>query len=117
MQFSLATVIFGLAAFAAATPAAPASALLARADTATGTCCFANKSLKQDICTSETGAAGKCVPGGNACGSSLSCVADSKLACDDTIKERSGVLCRAIVNGGFQDGARVVKSLKDAKAN
>ncbi|KAL5882825.1 hypothetical protein ACKVWC_001830 [Pyricularia oryzae] len=117
MQFSFATVIFGLAALAAASPAAPGSEIFSRQNKATGTCCFANKSLKQEICTSATGEAGKCVPGGNACGSSLSCVADSKLACDNSIKERGGVLCRAIVPGGFQDGAKVVKKLTDSKIN
>lgn len=67
MQFSFATVIFGLAALAAASPAAPGSEIFSRQNKATGTCCFANQSLKQELCTSATGEAGKCVPGGNAC--------------------------------------------------
>ncbi|TLS30773.1 hypothetical protein PpBr36_02544 [Pyricularia pennisetigena] len=117
MQFSFATVIFGLAALAAATPAAPSSQLAARQNSATGTCCIPNRSLKQEICTTETGEAAKCVPGGNACGSALSCVGNSRLACDNTISERSGKLCRTKVNGGFLDGARVVKNLRDSKVN
>ncbi|TLD19700.1 hypothetical protein PspLS_09681 [Pyricularia sp. CBS 133598] len=117
MQFSFATVIFGLAALAAAGPAAPATELSARATRATGTCCLANKSIKQEICTTETGEAGKCVPGGNACNSALSCVANNRLACDANIKERNGNLCRTKVRGGFQDGARVVPSLDLSKVN
>lgn len=50
-------------------------------------------------------------------GGRLSCVAQANLACDATIIERGKSLCRAKVAGGFQDGARVVKSLKQAKVN
>lgn len=32
-----------------------------------GTCCVANTNLKQDACTSASGQAGRCVPGGNNC--------------------------------------------------
>jgi len=31
---------------------------------ASGLCCVANTSLKEDVCTTTTGAAGKCVPEG-----------------------------------------------------
>ncbi|KAL5328932.1 hypothetical protein ACEPPN_002441 [Leptodophora sp. 'Broadleaf-Isolate-01'] len=83
----------------------------------TGACCVANTSVKQDTCTTATGAAGRCVPGGNACGGSLSCVATANLECDAAIIERGKSLCRTKVAGGFIDGANVITSLSQAKVN
>jgi hypothetical protein len=39
------------------------------------------------------------------------------LGCDPAIIERGKQLCRAKVAGGFLDGAKVIKSLKEAKVN
>jgi hypothetical protein len=48
----------------------------------------------------------------------LNCVANDQLTCDNTVKERSGVLCRFQAPGGkIQDGAKQVASLGQAKAN
>jgi hypothetical protein len=69
MQLSLATIVLGLAAFAAALP--QDSTLAARQNqnrpVASGNCCVAEKSLKQDACKAANGQAGRCVPGGNNC--------------------------------------------------
>lgn len=74
MQFSLAAIILGLAASASASVmhTVPRDAVLNSRQNdnrpvPTGTCCVANTSLKQDTCTSESGAQGRCVPGGNDC--------------------------------------------------
>ncbi|ETN39086.1 uncharacterized protein HMPREF1541_05308 [Cyphellophora europaea CBS 101466] len=84
----------------------------------TGDCCVANTSLKQDTCTAASGATGRCVPGGNDCGGSLSCVEESGLECDDSVIERGNSLCRAIAgNGGLFDGANIIQSLADATVN
>jgi hypothetical protein len=147
MQFSLATIVLSLAALAVAAP--QDNELVARQNgnrpVATGTCCVANTSLKQDACNSNNGA-GRCVPGGEACkcfqphfylgcntyalwqqlangdnlegGGALSCVAQANLACDTSIIERGKSLCRAKAgNGGFVDGAKIIKSLSQAKVN
>jgi len=70
MKFSLATIVLGLAALAAAAPEEPAH-LMARQNQGRpvprGTCCVANTSLKQDACIAANGQAGRCVPGGNNC--------------------------------------------------
>jgi len=51
-------------------------------------------------------------------GSTLSCVAQANLACDNAIIERGKSLCRAKAgNGGFIDGANVIQSLSQAKVN
>ena len=118
MQLSLTTVIFGLAAFAAAMPG---EVLMARQNggrpVPSGTCCVANTSLKQDACQAN-GGAGRCVPGGNACGSRLSCVAQANLVCDANVQERSNTLCRAKApGGGLFDGGNIIQSLAQAKVN
>lgn len=101
-----------------------------------GECCVANTSLKQDTCTASNGETGRCVPGGNACessltpispdmsltiplgGGSLSCVAQSNLQCDDSVIERGNSLCRAIAgNGGLFDGANIINDLAQATVN
>lgn len=65
MQFSIATMILALSALSTA------SVIVERQNggrvVPTGACCVANTSVKQDTCTTATGAAGRCVPGGNAC--------------------------------------------------
>lgn len=106
--------------------------------TPSGACCVAATSLKQDSCTATDGTQGKCVPGGNACkyfqtnpatlpcrpltlligGGTLSCVAQTKLACDAAIIERGKALCRAkTANGQFIDGATTISSLSQATLN
>ena len=69
MQLSLATVILGLAAFAAALP--QDSTIVARQNqnrpVPSGNCCVAETNLKQDSCKAANGQAGRCVPGGNNC--------------------------------------------------
>jgi hypothetical protein len=79
MQFSITALVLGLAAVASAGIVdtegirnAPRSALLfsrqnGNRPVPSGTCCVANTSLKQDACTSVSGQAGRCVPGGNNC--------------------------------------------------
>jgi hypothetical protein len=65
MQFSIITLILSLGAITSA------SVLGERQNAGrpvpSGSCCVANTSLKQDTCTSTSGAAGRCVPGGNNC--------------------------------------------------
>ncbi|KAH7025833.1 uncharacterized protein B0I36DRAFT_386223 [Microdochium trichocladiopsis] len=128
MKFSLATIVLGLAAFSSAAildtegirnaerDAVIVSRQNAGRPVPNGTCCVANTSLKQDACN-VNGAAGRCVPGGQACGSRLSCVAQANLACDNNVIERGKSLCRAKVGNGFQDGARVIQNLNQAKVN
>ncbi|KAH6724246.1 hypothetical protein BKA61DRAFT_535728 [Leptodontidium sp. MPI-SDFR-AT-0119] len=115
MQFSIATMILALSALSTA------SVIVERQNggrvVPTGACCVANTSVKQDTCTTAAGAAGRCVPGGNACGGSLSCVATANLECDAAIIERGKSLCRTKVAGGFIDGANVITSLSQAKVN
>ncbi|EQB43757.1 hypothetical protein CGLO_17552 [Colletotrichum gloeosporioides Cg-14] len=129
MQFSITAIILGLAAVSSAAIAdvegvrnveRNSIVLDARqAKKATGACCIPNTSLKQDACTDAAGAAGKCVPGGpTACGGALNCVATTSLACDNSVKERSGVLCRfKLPNGKLQDGVNQITSLSQAKVN
>jgi len=51
-------------------------------------------------------------------GSSLSCVAQSSLTCDNSVIERGKSLCRAnAAGGGFFDGANIIQSLNQAKVN
>lgn len=118
MQLSLATVILGLAAFAAALPQ-DSNVLAARQNqnrpVPNGNCCVANTSLKQDTCKAANGQNGRCVPGGNNCGSALSCVAQSNLVCDNNIIERGKSLCRAKAANGLFDGANIVQSLAQVK--
>ncbi|KPI44213.1 uncharacterized protein AB675_8554 [Cyphellophora attinorum] len=86
--------------------------------TPSGQCCVANTSLKQDTCTASNGQTGRCVPGGNACGGSLSCVEQSNLECDNNVIERGKSLCRAIAgNGGLFDGANIIQDLSQATVN
>jgi hypothetical protein len=124
MQFSIATIILGFAALAAAAPSAPASGfkVVARQNqnrpVPQGSCCVANTSLKQDACTAVNGAAGRCVPGGNDCGGSLSCVPQEQLQCDENVIERGNSLCRAIASfGGLFDGANIIQDLSQATVN
>ncbi|KAK4151573.1 hypothetical protein C8A00DRAFT_17037 [Chaetomidium leptoderma] len=114
MQFSLTAIVLGLAAVACALPAD--TALVGRQNAnrpvPSGTCCVANTSLKQDACKAANGQAGRCVPGGNNCGSRLSCIAQSSLTCDNNRVERGKSLCRAnFPGGGLFDGAKVVQNL------
>ncbi|KAH9883470.1 hypothetical protein F4778DRAFT_659499 [Xylariomycetidae sp. FL2044] len=111
MYFSLATIL----SFAAA---ASAASLMHRQNTPTGQCCIANTSLKQDACTTENGETGRCVPGGNNCGGTLSCIANADLTCDNNVQERGNTLCRANApGGGLFDGANIINSLDDATVN
>src|SRR3954463_15781332 len=61
MKFSIATIILSLTALSSA-------GVVVRQNgarpVATGSCCVANTSLKQDACKTAGGAAGRCVPGG-----------------------------------------------------
>lgn len=118
MQFSIPTILLlALTASAAVLPRAPQNG---NRPTPTGTCCVANTSLKQDVCTASNGSSGRCVPGGNDCGSSLSCVEDANLTCDANVIERGSPLCRANApfgNGGLFDGANIIQSLADATVN
>jgi len=107
-----------------------------------GTCCVANTNLKQDACTSASGQAGRCVPGGNNCttaryygslgvfylltwikkkragGGALSCVEQSNLVCDANVVERGNTLCRAKApGGGLFDGANIIQNLSQATVN
>lgn len=51
-------------------------------------------------------------------GGSLSCIAQSKLACDNNVPERNGVLCRArAANNKLFDGAKLIDNLSQAKVN
>ncbi|KAK8058478.1 hypothetical protein PG994_008926 [Apiospora phragmitis] len=134
MQFSLVTLLFGLAGLSSAAIAdADAIRHIARDDpliadrangangnrsTPSGQCCVAHTSLNQDACKAADGQQGRCVPGGNNCGSTLSCVAQSNLGCTNSIQERGKNLCRAKVgNNGYQDGNRVISNLNQAKVN
>ncbi|KAF7532911.1 hypothetical protein G7054_g7539 [Neopestalotiopsis clavispora] len=134
MQFSLISVIVSLAAVTSAAVVdvegvrhvARDSIVLTRQSgsangnrpTPSGSCCVANTSLKQDACTATDGTQGRCVPGGNACGGALSCVAQSKITCDANIIERGKSLCRANAgNGQFIDGANIITSLSQATVN
>ncbi|KAH8648771.1 hypothetical protein BGZ60DRAFT_570055 [Tricladium varicosporioides] len=116
MLFSFTTMLLGLSAFTSA--AYLHDRQNGARPTPSGACCVAATSLKQDACTSTSGAAGRCVPGGNACGGALSCVAQASLVCDAAIIERGKSLCRATTaNGGIIDGANVITSLSQAKVN
>ncbi|KAK8032296.1 hypothetical protein PG990_002030 [Apiospora arundinis] len=86
--------------------------------TPSGQCCVANTSLNEDTCKAANGQQGRCVPGGNNCGSTLSCVPQSNLGCINSIQERGKNLCRAKVgNNRYQDGNRVISNLNQAKVN
>ncbi|KAH7262849.1 hypothetical protein BKA59DRAFT_540367 [Fusarium tricinctum] len=133
MQFSITALVLGLAAVASAGIVdtegirnAPRSALVfARQNgqngnrpVPNGQCCVANTSLKQDACTSQSGQAGRCVPGGNNCGGTLSCIEQSNLQCDANVIERGNSLCRAKAqNGGLFDGGRIIQNLSEASVN
>jgi hypothetical protein len=122
MQLSLTTIVLAMAAVAAAMPQGNGAVIQARQNAGRpvpqGTCCVANTSLKQDACVAANGQAGRCVPGGNNCGSRLSCVANSQLSCVNNIIERGKNLCRAkAANGGFFDGAAIINNLNQAKVN
>ncbi|KAH7342677.1 hypothetical protein BKA65DRAFT_595758 [Rhexocercosporidium sp. MPI-PUGE-AT-0058] len=112
MQFSITALVLALSALSTATVISERQ----RASPV-GACCIANTSIKQEACTTAGGAAGRCVPGGNNCGGTLSCIATANLQCDAAVIERGKSLCRAKVAGGFQDGAKVITSLSQAKVN
>ncbi|KAK4160724.1 hypothetical protein QBC43DRAFT_111987 [Cladorrhinum sp. PSN259] len=121
MQFSLTTIVLAMAAVAAAMPQGNGAAIQARQNgnrpVPNGTCCVANTSVKQDSCVIN-GQQGRCVPGGNNCGSRLSCVANSNIQCVNNIIERGKNLCRAKApGGGFFDGAAIIRNLNQAKVN
>ncbi|CAG7563910.1 unnamed protein product [Fusarium equiseti] len=130
MQFSIATIILGFVAVASAgivdvegVRNAPRDAVHVRRQNQNrpvpqGQCCVANTSLKQDACTASNGQAGRCVPGGNACDSRLSCIEQSNLECDNNVQERGNTLCRARANGGgLFDGGRIIQNLGEASVN
>ncbi|CAI6333073.1 unnamed protein product [Periconia digitata] len=124
MQFSITALLFGFAAVSSAAVTdvegvyGVSRSVLETRQAANGACCIPNQSLKQDACT-VNGAAGKCVPGGPAaCNGALNCVANNQLTCDNSVTERSGVLCRfQLPNGKIQDGAQQINSLSQAKVN
>ncbi|KAK4221017.1 hypothetical protein QBC38DRAFT_151956 [Podospora fimiseda] len=122
MQFSLTTIVLAMAAVAAAMPQGNGAVIQARQNgnrpVPRGTCCVANTSLKQDSCVAANGQQGRCVPGGNNCGSRLSCVANSNLQCVNNVIERGKNLCRARApGGGLFDGARIIGNLNQAQVN
>ncbi|KAM0206308.1 hypothetical protein ACHAQI_008409 [Fusarium lateritium] len=79
---------------------------------------MANTSLKQDACTSASGQAGRCVPGGNDCGGRLSCIEQANLECDAAVIERGNSLSRTKANGGgLFDGGRTIQNLDEASVN
>ncbi|KAF4417921.1 hypothetical protein F53441_14493 [Fusarium austroafricanum] len=77
----------------------------------------ANTSLKQDDCTSASGQAGRCVPGGNNCGSRLSCIAQANLQCDAAVIDRGKSLRRTKAANGLFDGAQIIQNLSQATVN
>ncbi|OHE96763.1 hypothetical protein CORC01_07909 [Colletotrichum orchidophilum] len=110
MKFTLQTVLFALTMAIGASAAAvedPSSAAARRnvllmerqgananRPVPNGACCVANTSLKQDVCN-VNGKTGRCVPDNiNNCGSSLTCIEDSRLDCDPKTLERGRPLCR-----------------------
>ncbi|KAL2143412.1 hypothetical protein VTI28DRAFT_10466 [Corynascus sepedonium] len=120
MKFTFATVFLGIAAVATALP--QGTTIAARQNqnrpVPVGNCCVANTSLKQDACTAANGEPGRCVPGGNNCGSSLSCIGQSSLTCDNNVIERGNTLCRANApGGGLFDGANIIQNLSQASVN
>ncbi|KAM0343749.1 hypothetical protein ACHAPU_008176 [Fusarium lateritium] len=130
MQFSITALVLGFAAVASAgiidtegiRNAPRSSVLIARQNqnrpVPNGQCCVANTSLKQDACTAANGQAGRCVPGGNNCGGTLSCIEQSNLECDQNVIERGNSLCRARAqNGGLFDGGNIIQNLNQAKVN
>ncbi|KAF4993769.1 hypothetical protein FGRMN_6243 [Fusarium graminum] len=129
MQFSITALVLGLAAVASAgivdtegiRNAPRSSVLIARQNqnrpVPNGQCCVANTSLKQDACTAANGQAGRCVPGGNNCGGTLSCVEQSNLECDNNVIERGNTLCRARAQNGLFDGGNIIQNLSQAKVN
>ncbi|KAF5538457.1 hypothetical protein FPHYL_12513 [Fusarium phyllophilum] len=132
MQFSITTIVLGLAAVASAgivdtegVRNAPRSAVLITRQNGqnggrpvpSGECCVANTSLKQDACTASNGQAGRCVPGGNNGGGRLSCVAQANLECDANVIERGKDLCRAKAANGLFDGGNIIQNLSQASVN
>ena len=118
MQLPLATLFLAVAGLVSALPqdATIAARQNQNRPVPNGQCCVANTSLKQDTCR-VNGVLGRCVPGGNNCGSSLSCVAQTNLQCNNVI-ERGKNLCRARApGGGLFDGARIIQNLSQAKVN
>ncbi|KAK0617527.1 hypothetical protein B0T14DRAFT_569016 [Immersiella caudata] len=120
MQLSIATLLLAAAGFVSAMPQDNA-AIMARQNqnrpVPNGACCVANTNLKQDTCTAANGEVGRCVPGGNNCGASLSCVGQSGLTCNN-VPERNANLCRANAgNGQLFDGANLISSLDQATVN
>ncbi|KAK0615322.1 hypothetical protein B0T17DRAFT_498509 [Bombardia bombarda] len=61
---------------------------------ANGACCIAATSKKQDVCA-VNGQQGKCVPANTAgCNAALTCIANSKLTCNNRVLENGRPLCR-----------------------
>jgi len=79
MQFSITTILFSIATITSAAIVdvegvrnVPRDSILISRQNAgrpvpTGNCCVASTSVKQDTCTSASGATGRCVPGGQNC--------------------------------------------------
>ncbi|KAL2208284.1 hypothetical protein CC79DRAFT_1334047 [Sarocladium strictum] len=121
MQFSLANVILGFAALAAAAPSSPNGfTIVARQNgnrpVPQAVCCVANINLRQDKCRTTNGQAGRCVQWTFLGGNALSCVAEVNLTCDANRRERGETLCRARASGGkLFDGNRLINTLSQAQ--
>jgi hypothetical protein len=63
MKFAVSSILLALLASASASVVTPRAGANGNRPVASGNCCIANTSLKQDACNSPTGA-GRCVPGG-----------------------------------------------------
>ncbi|KAJ6276495.1 hypothetical protein J3E71DRAFT_365754 [Bipolaris maydis] len=104
MQFSITAILFGLVAISSAAITdvegvrnTPRSVIEARQEP-NGSCCFPNRSLKQDACTVNGGPLASAQWRSN-------CVANNHWCGDQQHKERSGVLCRfKAADGKIQDG-------------
>ncbi|KAH8793489.1 hypothetical protein BGZ57DRAFT_463295 [Hyaloscypha finlandica] len=107
MKCSVLTALFTLVALASAiaieehgTPVVRREVLLERQGAnenrpvPTGACCVAATSLKEDVCFNN-GQSGRCVPDSvNNCGTTLTCIEDSRLTCDAAVLERGRPTCR-----------------------
>ncbi|KNG46087.1 hypothetical protein DDE82_004969 [Stemphylium lycopersici] len=92
MKFTTTAIVLAISALAAARPQGAND----NRPVPEGTCCVANTSLKQDVCT-VNGVSGRCVPDNiNNCGEQLTCIEDNRLNCDPNTLERGRPLCRRI---------------------
>ncbi|KAE9368801.1 hypothetical protein N431DRAFT_486264 [Stipitochalara longipes BDJ] len=108
MKFSLPTAFFTLISVASAIAIEEPGASIVRRDVLllerqgananrpvpTGACCVAATSLKEDVCFNN-GQSGRCVPASvNNCGTTLTCIEDSRLTCNAAVLERGRPTCR-----------------------